>query len=441
MPKLKRELNVFYLVMIGIANIIGAGIFVVSGVAAGIAGPSVVISFFIASLAALFTGLSLAELSSAITQTGESYTYSRKAFGNSIGFVVGLIKMMNNVLSVTAVTMGFSIFLISFFFPSLNSFIYLFTVSSLVILLSTYLNIVDISKMSKVATFLTLVKIFAISFFITLGLFYVKDNFDPQKLQPVFPNGLSGTFHAASMVFFAYIGFQVIAMATEEAKNPKRDIPAAILFSIFICYVLYSLVALVQVLVVDWQTLGKVENSVLYVTQKITDNYFVSLFMIFSILSAMLSVIITTIYSGSRLFFAFSRDGFIPKSLCEVDKKYKTPVKSILLLSFMSILCLFINDINLLISIVSFGYLLTFLLTNLSLIKLKKKIKPKFELPFHPWIPILGAISTILLIISLDNVAKIAGLAFVLLSFLIYFLFVKRKLDKNVFRSTHSQHF
>jgi len=427
MTKLEKKFDIPQLIFLGIANIIGAGIYVVGGIAAGIAGPSVIISFIIAGIIATLTALVIAELSSAITDIGESYTYSKKAFGNYIGFIVGFIRFLSSVFSTTSVAMGFSAYLIIFFFPNYNFPIFLYLLSTLVIIISSVLNILGISKMIKFATFLTIFKIFALSFFITLGIHYSLKNFDIQKLIPPFPNGFKATLEAASLVFFAYIGFQTIALASEETKNPKKNIPLAIFFTMLFCSIFYTLISLIQITTVYWYELKNVEYSLLYITRKITENYIVNLLITSSALAAMLSVLLTTVYSSSRIAYALAKDGFLPSFLKKIDKKYKTPIYSIIISCFLSTLLLLIKNLSTLISFVSFGYLTIFLITHLSLIKLKKKIKPKFELPFHPFIPIISIFFIIVLIAFLENTAKILGICFILIGSLIYLFLTKRK--------------
>ncbi|MEM5815684.1 MAG: amino acid permease [Candidatus Aenigmatarchaeota archaeon] len=427
MPKLEKKFDIPQLIFLGIANIIGAGIYVVGGIAAGIAGPSVIISFIIAGIIATLTALVIAELSSAITDIGESYTYSKKAFGNYIGFIVGFIRLLSSIFSTTSVAIGFSAYLMTFFFSTYNSSFFLYMISISVIVLSCILNIVGISKMIKFATILTIFKIFALSFFVILGFYYLIENFDPNKLIPPFPNGFKSTLEASSLVFFAYIGFQTIALASEETKNPKKNIPLAIFFTMLFCSILYVLISLIQVASVHWYELKNVEYSLLYITRKITDNYIVNLLITSSALAAMLSVLLTTVYSSSRIAYALAKDGFLPSFFKKINEKYKTPLYSVIISSLLSIFVLTIKNLSTLISFVSFGYLVIFLITHLSLMKLKKKIRPKFELPFYPSIPIISIFLIIVLLLFLENTAKILGIAFILVGTLIYFFLTKKK--------------
>jgi APA family basic amino acid/polyamine antiporter len=427
MSKLKKELGLFDLVSIGISQIIGAGIFVVSGIATGIAGPSVVLSFWIAGLVALLTALTTAELSSIITETGSSYAYTKIAFGRFLGFLVGWMRYFDNVVSISAVSLGFSAYLISFFFPFLSQGLLVILSIALIIVL-TIPNILGVKTTSRISSILILIKLSALSFLIFVGIFYIIKNFNIKNFIPFFPNGLSSTLTASSLIFFAFLGFQTIAMASEEAKDPKRNVPLAIILSFLICLLVYVGVAVVSVGSVDWRILGKIDHPLSYVAQKITNNEYASLYVTFGALLATASVALTSIYSSSRTIFALSRDNLLPKVFSRIDKRFGTPTISVIISSLISILLVLSGNINFVVSIVNFGSLFNFIFTNLSLIKLKKEInkKPKFELPFHPLIPIAGAISCFALIFFLENNAKIIGTIWLLLGVLIYLIKEKR---------------
>ena len=268
MSKLKKELGLFDLVSIGISQIIGAGIFVVSGIATGIAGPSVILSFWIAGLVALLTALTTAELSSIITETGSSYAYTKIAFGRFLGFLVGWMRYFDNVVSISAVSLGFSAYLISFFFPFLSQGLLVILSTALIIVL-TIPNILGVKTTSRISSILILIKLSALSFLVFVGIFYIIKNFNIKNFIPFFPNGLSSTLTASSLIFFAFLGFQTIAMASEEAKDPKRNVPLAIILSFLICLLVYVGVAVVSVGSVDWRILGKIDHPLSYVAQKI----------------------------------------------------------------------------------------------------------------------------------------------------------------------------
>jgi APA family basic amino acid/polyamine antiporter len=427
MSKLKRELTLFDLVGIGISQIIGAGIFVVSGIAAGIAGPSVILSFWIAGLIALLTALTTAELSSIITETGSSYAYTKRAFGKFFGFLVGWMRYFDNVVSISAVSLGFSAYLISFFFPFLSQGFLIFSSIALIILL-TIPNILGAKITSRMSSILVLIKLSTLSFLIFVGGFYLLKSFDKNKFVPFYPNGFSSTLTASSLIFFAFLGFQTVAMASEESKNPRRDIPLAIILSLMICSLIYIGIAIISIGSVDWKILGSVDHPLSYVTQEITNNEYATLFVTFGALVATASVALTSIYSSSRTLFALSRDNLLPKTFAKVSERFGTPITSVIVSSFLSILIVLSGSINFVVSIVSFGSLFNFIFTNLSLIKLKKKIKkkPTFELPFHPLIPIAGAISCFVLMLFLENNAKIVGSIWLLIGILIYFIREKR---------------
>jgi len=427
MSKLKRELSLLDLVDIGISQIIGAGIFVVIGIAAGVAGPSVILAFWIAGMVALLTALSTAELSSIITETGSSYAYAKRAFGKFVGFLAGWMRYFDNVVSISAVSLGFSAYLLSLLFPLLPKN-FMIASSLILILALTLPNILGAKITTRISSVLVAIKLSALSFLIFVGFFYLAKNFNVNNFLPFFPNGFSSTLTASSLVFFAFLGFQTIAMASEEAKNPRKDVPLAILISFLICFLLYIGAAIVSVGSVDWRILGNVDHPLSYVAQVITNNEYASLFVTFGALVATASVALASIYSSSRVLFALSRDNFLPKVLSRINENFGTPIASVAISSLIAAMIVMTGSINLVVSVVNFGSLFNFVLTNLSLIKLKNKIKkkPSFELPFHPLIPTLGAISCIVLMLFLENNAKIIGILWLLIGASIYFLRRKR---------------
>ncbi len=427
MGKFKKELGLLDLIDIGISQIIGAGIFVVSGIAAGIAGPSVILSFWIAGFVALLTALTTAELSSMITETGSSYAYTKRAFGKFLGFLVGWMRYFDNVVSVAAVSLGFSAYLLSFFFPFLPKD-FLIISSILLIILLTIPNIVGTKITTRISSVFVAIKLSALFFLIFVGIFFLLKNFNTNNFIPFFPRGFSSTLTASSLVFFAFLGFQTIAMASEEAKNPKKDVPLAIILSFLICLIAYIGVAIVSVGSVDWRILGNVDHPLSYVAQVITRNEYASLYVTFGALVATASVALASIYSSSRTLFALSRDNLLPKLFSEINEKFGTPVFSVIASSIISILLVLTGSISLVVSIVSFGSLFNFIFTNLSLIMIKRKMhkKPAFELPFHPTIPVAGTISCIMLMAFLENNAKIIGIVWLFFGSLIYLIKEKR---------------
>ncbi len=223
MNNLNRDLSLWGgAASIGIGAIIGTGIFVLIGVASGLAGPAVVFSFIIAGLTALLTGLSSAELSSFITEEGGGYIYAHKAFGKLMGFVIGWVKSFDYIIGSSAVSIGFASYLTYFLniAPLQSIIIAVATVWPIVL---TILNLKGIKETSKANTALVILKVSALIVFILVGTYYIMNHFNISNYQPFFPNGIEGVFSGgAAIIFFAFIGFNTITIVSEEVKNPKK---------------------------------------------------------------------------------------------------------------------------------------------------------------------------------------------------------------------------
>ncbi len=255
MGELKRTLGVWQAAAVSIGAFIGAGIFVLIGVASGLAGPAVVLSFVLAGLAALFTALSAAELSSFITESGGSYIYTHHAFGRFWGFIVGWVQTADYVIGASAVSIGFAGYLIYFLhIPS--------TTAALIIIaffLPLALMVINLRGMREAAgmnSIMVFLKIIALIIFIGIGAWFITLHGPSGTYVPFFPNGTSGMVHGAAIIFFAFVGFNTVTVIAEEVKDPVRNVPRALLIAFVVCATLYIGVSIVAIGLVDWSVLA-----------------------------------------------------------------------------------------------------------------------------------------------------------------------------------------
>jgi len=412
MAKLKRSLSLLEVTSIGIANIIGAGIFVLSGIAAGLAGPSVILSFLVAGFVALLTAFSSAELSSFITKTGASYAFTKEAFGDFWAFFAGWFVYFDEIVTVAVLSVSAAAYLNALFGLSSNQT--LFIASILFPLAFTLINLIGIKETGITTTFMVFIKIFALSLIVIFGCFYLINHFSISKFTPFFPNGIKGMLNGAAIVFFAFLGFNTVCMLSEETKNPEKTIPKALFISFGVSFVIYLAIAFIEVGVSDWRVLGEISDPLAMIAKTIFNNEIFISFISFSALIAIGSVILSSIVRGSRMAFAMGRDGLLSKSFSHVNERFKTPDFSIIFIGTFAIILagFFYDNLDFLASIVNFGSLFTYLFIHLSLIKLRET-KPNVKRGFktiYPLFPIIGAISCILLMLYLNNNAKIAAL-------------------------------
>ena len=423
MTELKKSLGLWTAAGIGIGAIIGTGIFVLIGVASGLAGPSVILSFLVAGFVALLSGLSAAELSSFITETGASYIYTTKAFGAFPGFIVGWMKSFDYIVGASAVSLGFAAYLTYFIgIPPLNAT--LVAIGTIWPLFLMLLNLKGMSEASGANNVLVILKVSALVLFIVVGGYYLLLHGDYSNYFPFFPNGIKGMFSGAAIIFFAFIGFNTVAMVAEEVKDPERNVHRAIILSFAICTLLYVGVAVVAVGLVNWQTLEMSKAPLELALGIATSNPLFLKFVALSALFATTSVIVSSIIGASRALFAMARQGVIPKFLAKISIR-GIPANAVILSGVVISLIVLVTNANLtfLASIFNLGTLLTFFFINASLLQLRRTMPDasrQFRVPLYPVTPVLGAVSCVALAFYLDINAIIASAGWISVGILAY---------------------
>jgi basic amino acid/polyamine antiporter, APA family len=430
MAELTRTLGLWGAMGIGIGAIIGTGIFVLIGVAAGLAGPAVILSFVIAGFVALLSGLSTAELSSFIYEAGGSYIYTTKAFGEFPGFVVGWMKSFDYIVGASAVSVGFAAYLTYFVgIPATTStLVAIATVWPIILML---INLKGIQEASWTNNLLVALKILALLLFIMVGAYALITSGNYSNYYPFFPNGLSGVMSGAAIIFFAFIGFNTIAIMAEEIKDPEKNVPRAILGAFAVCTLLYIGVSIVAVGIVNWQLLGTSSAPLEFALKTVTNNIFILKFVAISALFATTSVIMASIMGGSRALFAMARQGVLPKRLSAISRQ-NVPAITILLCGIVISGIVIVTNGNLewLASIFNFGTLLTFFFINLSLLKLRRTmpdVKRGFKVPLYPYTPVFAMISCIILAFYLNSNAVITACFFLVVGIIVYYVNKKGK--------------
>jgi APA family basic amino acid/polyamine antiporter len=423
MGELKRNIGLFGAASVGIANIIGAGIFVISGVAAGLAGPSVILSFLIAGLIALMTALSSAELASFITETGASYAFTKRAFGKFLGFLVGWFKYFDYIAGAAAVSVGFAAYFTELF--GIAGALPLVVAAISLPIFFTILNLIGARESTYATSIMVLIKIFALVLLMMIGGYYLSRYFDISHFVPFFPTGVNGTFNGAAIIFFAFLGFNTVAMMSEETKNPEKTIPKALLLAFAVTFVLYIGIAFLEIGVLDWRALGISASPLEDVANAVSNNRIFLDFIAFSALVATGSVVLSSMIGGTRASFAMGRDRVLPRQFDKVSMRFGTPYFSVVFGGTLIIILsgFFYNNIDAIASIVNFGSLFTYLFVHLSLLKLRKSepnAKRLFFVPLYPFVPVVGAASCILLMYFLSDNAKIASTIWFVVGLLLF---------------------
>lgn len=379
---LKRTLNLLDATSVGIGAIIGAGIFVVLGIAIGYAGPSITISIIIAGVVASFTAFSFAELGSAIPKEGGAYAFAFELISPSAGFIVGCLWLLAQIVAGAAISLGFASYFVAIF-PAFS----VKTIAVTAALALTALNLIGIKQSTTVNNTLVIIKIAILSLFIGFGLFQIH----PQNLSQFSPNGISGILQGAGFIFFAYLGFGRISTLGEEVKNPQRTLPLSVLIALIVSLVLYVLTGLTATGLQDYRILAQ-SGSPIAEAARATGNFALVTAVSIGALIATVSVLLTNLIGLSRVAFAMARNQQLPKSIAKVSSKFGTPYLSILAMGALITVLAYALDLKAAAAITSFSVLATHLTVNYSALRLRKK-KPTakgFKMPFYPILPLLG---------------------------------------------------
>ncbi len=415
--ELKRTLNLIDATAIGIGAIIGAGIFVVLGIAVGYAGPAVVISMVVAGIVALFSALSFAELGSAIPKEGGTYEFAYQLISPSVAFLSGCLWLFGQTVAGAAVSLGLASYFVAIF-----PFFPLKVVAVSAALLLTALNLIGTKHSAMINNILVLIKIVILCLFVGFGVFQVN----PTNYSQFAPNGFAGILQGAGFIFFAYLGFGRIAALGGEVKNPKKNLPLAILVALAISVVLYVMTGLVATGLQDYRILA-VSGSPLADAVKVTGNFTLIAAISFGALVATTSVLLTNLIGLSRVSFAMANNGQLPKSMSKIHARFGTPYISILVTGALMTILSYVSDLRQTAAITSISILSTHIILHFSAVRLRKRTPElkTFKTPLYPVIPALGIVSCIILMFSLPMEAWIVWAGFVT-AVSVYYLLRKR---------------
>ena len=422
MTELKRGLGLVGATDVGVGAIIGAGIFVLSGVAAGLAGPSVILSFVLAGATAFLTALSSAELSSFITEAGGAFVYAERAFGPGWGFLIGWTSSFDYIVGSAAVAIGFASYFL--LLVGWSGSLAVTVVAAALPIGFLLLNLRGVKEATGANNLLVILKVLALLLFISVGATYLLRTGDYSNYRPFFPLGVSGTISAAAVIFFAFVGFNTITTLSEEVRDAQRNIPRAILLAFLISTLLYMGVSIVEVGLVDWQVISTSAAPLETALRVATSNQFIIGFVSISALFATASVVMSSMLGGSRAMFAMGRKGVLPAHLARVSGR-GVPITTVVIagVAMAAVVIASQGDLATLAGVFNFGSLLTFLFINLSLLRLRRTLpeaKRTFTVPLYPITPILGILSCIGLMAFLNFRALAIAAIWITFGFFLY---------------------
>ena len=449
---LQRHLGAFQLVLLGIGAIIGAGLFSITGIAAAEhAGPAIVISFIIASIACALAGFCYSELAAMIPIAGSAYTYAYATMGELMAWTIGWTLVLEYAIGGAVVAISWSAYMVSLladlgihlpphiiaspWHPTqladgTDVYGYINLPSLLIVMFLTFILIRGIKQSALVNSIMVFIKVSVTIVFIAIGFFYI----DPKNFVPFLPPntgnfgefGWSGVLRAAGIVFLAYIGFDAVSTTAQETKNPQKNLPIGILGSLVICTILYILFAYVLTGLANYKELN-VAAPVAVAIQHTPFPWLHELVKV-AIIAGLTSVILVLLLGQSRIFYAMAKDGLLPRFFCEIHPKYHTPWRSnIILMILVGVFGAF-APLELVGGMTSIGTLLAFAMVCAGVLVLhymEPSLPRPFKTPFVPYVPILGiAIClTLMAFLGWENWARL--IIWLAIGLLIYFYYGK----------------
>jgi basic amino acid/polyamine antiporter, APA family len=456
--QLKKRLTALDLTVFGIGVIIGAGIFTLTGRAAhAFAGPGIALSFVFAAICCGLAALCYAEFSSTVPVSGSAYTFSYFSLGEIFAWIIGWDLLLELMLGASVVAQGWSTYAALFLeqiglgWPeSIGPDSHVNVLAMLLVIVLTVLATVGIKESLRVNLVLVAVKLFVVLFVIIAGLFYVKAS----NLSPFIPPGIPaesgdadittpliqwitgapstfgvmGLISGASLVFFAFIGFDVVATTAEEAKNPQRDLPRGIIGSLAICTVLYVLVCIVITGMVKYTDISS-EAALAEAFKSVGKPGFATLISAGAV-AGLTTVVLTLMIGAARVVFAMSRDHLVPAKLGKTHPKFGTPYRLTIGIGVTVAIVAGVTPIGKLEEMVNIGTLAAFTLVSIAVPLLRRSrpdIQRSFKVPGNPVVPLLAALICVYLMLNLSLETWIRFLVWMALGFIVYALYGYRK--------------
>ncbi|HPI79713.1 MAG TPA: amino acid permease [Cyclobacteriaceae bacterium] len=452
---LKRTLSRTNLIALGIGAVIGAGIFVLTGQAAAqYAGPAVAISFIVSALACAFAGLCYAEFAAMIPIAGSAYTYAYATMGRIVAWIIGWALILEYLFSGATVAVGWSGYMVNFLasfgieipaalssapvtFDAHNNMsftgAYINLPAVLIVLVITVLLYRGIKESANFNNFVVILKLSVIALFILFGWAYINyDNwspFIPENTGHFGQFGWTGIFRASAVIFFAYIGFDAVSTAAQEAKNPQKDMPWGILGSLAICTFVYILVSLVMTGMAAYTGLNTAAPIAVAIDMAGEGLAWLSPFIKLGAIAGLSSVILVMLMGQTRVFYSMANDGLFFAPFAKIHNKFQTPYIATIITGTIAIIACGLLPIGILGELVSIGTLLAFMIVCLGILILRYKhpeYERPFKTPFFPYVPILGILCCGGVMLFLNPIIFVICGIWIAIGLVIYFFYGRK---------------
>ena len=439
---LRRSLSAFDLTLMGIGAIIGAGVFVLTGIAAATkAGPAIVLSYVLAGLAAMFAALAYAELAASIGGTGSAYSYAYAGFGEFIAWIIGWNLLLEYTVSVATVAIGWAGYVQNLFAAIHIHLPHALTINPfeggvvnllamLIILAIALLLCLGVKQSARFNAIIVFIKLITIFIFISVA----SANINVQNWENFLPFGWVGVVQGAALVFFAYIGFDALSTTVEEAVNPARDVPIGIITSLIVCTALYIIVSALLTGIVPYATLN-VGSPVAYALLQI-GHHTAAGFIAAGAIAGLTTVMLVMYYGLTRICLAISRDGLLPFAMGKIHSTTRTPVRIIMLMGIIIALIAGLTPINRAAELVNIGTLTAFIFVCSGVIVFRSTyphLPRPFKLPLNPLIPALGIVFCLYLMINLPAITWLRFVIWTIFGIFVYFFYSQKhsKLERK----------
>ena len=421
---------------VGLGAIIGAGIFVLSGTAIALAGADALLAFIIVGIVATILALEMGELSSLMPDVkGASYSYTYKAFGSRLGFLTGIFRYLSLAISISVVSLGFGAYLTSILGISTSLYSIPFAIALIAVL--SVVNLIGIKKAAEADSVLVVIKIGILLLFIGFAIFVALHGVGTGAAShftfDISTGGLEGIFAASIAVFFAYSGFQSIATFSGRIKGGGKGAAKAILAAVLISLTLYVLVVVALLLLLPPASYKVTADPLTFALTSVGAPSWFLLMIGIGALIATASATLASILTASRSIYQMSADGLLPKILGNFNKEKGTAENGVIISAVIGVIMLFVGNIYLIVSIVTFSLMFDYLIVGFDIIHFRRlKRKPSFKMPLYPYLPIIGIIVLISFFVSLPVEVLALGIGLSVFLVVLYHFLSKSKKETGI---------